>query len=169
MPVQSADPERAGGVADRLTRNIADAIRIDSGVQLRDVGGYRAMQVIARSPGCYWTTADLVDGEGSGHLEISVCDGSAAKPLPATVLRQQPFTEVDETQQIDEGRIVETVTRGPAEFGAVTVHSATLIRPDETYVEVVAKNEDSRTSGRTRVEPPMSALDVLLRLRHLRP
>jgi hypothetical protein len=55
--------------AAELTRLLAQASLLPTRARTRDVGRYRALEVMVRGPGEYWATADVIDEEGSGHLE----------------------------------------------------------------------------------------------------
>jgi hypothetical protein len=158
--------------AAELTRLLAQASLLPAGAHTRDVGGYRALEVMVRGPGEYWATADVIDEEGSGHLEVTVASASRWSPLTLADLQQYPeqYPGVtgSERRQPD-GSVVTACTMTSTEPDGVLAQRAILARPDGTYIDVMSSNEDARTGGRTRPTPPLAAETVLDKLADLRP
>jgi|tagenome__1003787_1003787.scaffolds.fasta_scaffold20450213_1 hypothetical protein len=154
--------------AAELTRSLADAAVLPAGAHTRHVGVYRALEFVVRGSGEYWATADVVDREGAGHLEVTV--GSASRWAPPTLADLQhpdyPGVTGAERHNPDGSLVTTTTSSGP---GGVIAQRASLARPDGTYVDVRSSNEDARTSGRTRSTPPLDAGAVLDVLADLRP
>ncbi|OLT19311.1 hypothetical protein BJF78_11210 [Pseudonocardia sp. CNS-139] len=158
--------------AAELTRLLAQASLLPAGAHTRDVGAYRALEVMVRGPGEYWATADVVDEDGSGHLEVTVASASRRSPLTLADLQQyrgqHPGVSGSERHQPD-GSVITTCTTTSPEPGRVITQRAILARPDGTYIDVMTSNEDARTSGRTRPTPPLDAETVLGKVADLRP
>lgn len=156
--------------AAQLTRLLAHASLLPAGTRTRDVGGYRALEVIVRSPGEYWATADVIDDDGSGHLEVTVASASCGSPPTLADLQHPDYPGVTgmERHQSD-GSVVTVCSTRSSEPDSVIFHRAILARPDGTYVDVRTSNEDARTGGRTRPTPPLDAETVLDELSDLRP
>lgn len=156
--------------AAELTRLLAQASLLPAGVRTRDVGGYRALEVVVRSPEHYWATADVIDEEGSGHLEVTVAGASRWSPLTLADLQHPDYPGVmgAERHQPD-GSVVTICTTTSPEPDGVIAHRAILARPDGTYIDVMTSNEDARTGGRTRPTPPLDAETVLDKISDLRP
>jgi hypothetical protein len=68
--------------AAELTGLLARARFLPTGARTRDVGAYRALEVMVRGPGEYWATADVIDQEGSGHLEVMVATATRGRRSP---------------------------------------------------------------------------------------
>lgn len=156
--------------AAQLTRLLAEASVLPAGARTRDVGRYRALEVMVRSPGHYWATADVLDEEGSGHLEVTIACASRWEPLTLADLQHPDYPGVTGVERHrPDGSVVTVCTTRPSDPGGVTAHRAILARPDGTYVDVMSSNEDARTSGRTRPTPPVDAETVLDKISDLRP
>lgn len=154
--------------AAELTRLLAHASLLPTGAHARDVGAYRALEVIVRGPGEYWAAADLIDEEGSGHLEVTVASASRWSPLTLADLQQYPGATGAERHQPD-GSIITTCTTTSTEPNGVIARRAILARPDGTFIDVMTSNEDARTAGRTRRAPLLDAETVLDKITDLRP
>jgi hypothetical protein len=126
------------------------------------------LEVIVRGPGHYWTTTDVIDNEGSGHLEVTVASASTWSPPTLADLLRHPATSGADRHQPD-GSVITTCTTTSSEPDGVIAQRAILARPDGTYIDVMTKNEDSRTSGRTRPTPSLDADAVLDKITDLRP
>ncbi len=163
---QHREVERAA----ELTRLLAQARLLPAGARTRDVGRYRALEVMVRGPGEYWATADVIDEEGSGHLEVTVASASRWALLTLADLHHpdHPGVTSAERHQSD-GSVVTTCTTTSSEPDGVITQRAILARPDGTYVDVMTSNQDARTSGRTRPTPPLDAETVLDTIADLRP
>jgi hypothetical protein len=162
-----AEIERAA----ELTRLLAQASLLPAGAHTRDVGAYRALEVMVRGTGEYWATTDVIDEEGAGHLEVTVGSASRWSPLKLTDLQHPdyPGTTAAERLQPD-GSVISTCTMtSPEPEDAVIMQRAILARPDGTYVDVITSNQDARTGGRSRPTPPVDAEAVLDKLADLRP
>lgn len=156
--------------AAELTRLLAQASLLPAGAHTRDVGACRALEVMVRGPGEYWATTDVIDEEGSGHLEVTMASASRGLPLTLADLMHPDYPGVTgaERHQPD-GSVVTTCTTTSPEPDGVIAQRAILARPDGTYIDVMCSNEDARTSGRTRPTPPVDADTVLAKLADLRP
>lgn len=156
--------------AAELTRSLARASLLPAGARTRDVGSYRALEVMVRSPGEYWATADVIDDEGSGHLEVTVANASRWSPLTLAGLQHPDYPGVTGAERHrPDGSVVTVCTTRSSEPDSVISCRAILARPDGTYVDVMTSNEDARTGGRTRPTPPLDAEIVLDELSDLRP
>jgi hypothetical protein len=156
--------------AAELTRSLARSSLLPAGTRTRDVGAYRALEVMVRGSGQYWATADVIDEEGAGHLEVTVGSASRWEPLTLADLQHPDYPGVtgEERHQPD-GSVVTTCTMTSSGPDAVITRRAILARPDGTYVDVMTSNQDARTGGRTRPTPPLDAETVLDRIADLRP
>lgn len=157
--------------AAELTRLLAQASLLPAGAHTRDVGVYRALEVMVRGPGEYWATADVIDKEGSGHLEVTVASASRGAPPTLADLQHPDYPGVTgaERHQSD-GSVITTCAMTSIELDdSVITQRAILARPDGTYIDVWTCNEDARTAGRTRPTPPLDAEAVLDKITDLRP
>jgi hypothetical protein len=154
--------------AGELTRLLAEASLLPAGAHTRDVGWYRALEVIVRGPGHHWATTDVIDNEGSGHLEVTVASASTWSPPTLADLLRQPATSGADRHRPG-GSVITTCATTSSEPDGVITQRVILARPDGTYIDVMTKNEDSRTSGRTRPTPPLDADTVLDKITDLRP
>jgi hypothetical protein len=155
--------------AAELTRLLAQASLLPAGAHTRDVGAYRALEFMVRGPGEYWATADVVDEDGSGHLEVTVASASRWSPLTLADLQHPDYPGVTgaERHQPD-GSVITTCTMTSPEPDGVIAQRAILARPEGTYIDVMTSNEDAR-GGRARPTPPLDAETVLDKITHLRP
>lgn len=154
--------------AAELTRLLARADLLPAGAHTRDVGAYRALEVMVRGRDHYWATTDVVDEQGSGHLEVTVAGASAWLPPTLADLQQDPGVTGEERLRPD-GSVLTTSTTTSSGPDGVIAQRAVLARLDGTYVDVMSTNEDARTGGRTRPTPPLDAHAVLDRIADLRP
>jgi len=148
------------------TRLLGNALFLSENCRISDVGGYRALEFVVRGQEHYWTTADVTDAQGSGHLEVTVVSG-VARPTLADLQRHSATTGVERRQP--DGGVVTICTTTSQEPAAVITTRAALVRSDGTYIEVLVRNEDSVTSGPTRATPPLDAEAVLAAVVDLRP
>jgi hypothetical protein len=132
------------------------------GATTRDVGLFKAMEFVIRAPDTYWTTMDIVDCEGVSHVEIEV----GARGCPSVTSYLATGVEISERQ--DDSGIVSSRWSLSSPSG-VTSKFATLLRPDGTYILVIARNESSLTAGPTRHEPVLEPSKLLLAVSDLRP
>jgi hypothetical protein len=126
---------------------------------------------MVRSPGEYWATADVIDDEGAGHLEVTVGTASQWSPPTLADLQHPDYPGVTGAERHEPDGSVVTVctTRSPDPDGVISCR-AILARPDGTYVDVRTTNQDARTGGRrTRPTPPVDAEIVLDKLSDVRP
>lgn len=156
--------------AAELTRVLAEASLLPAGAHARDVGAYRALEVMVRGPGEYWATADVIDEAGAGHLEVTVASASRLSPLTLADLQHPDYPGVTgaERHQPDGGVITTCTVTSPEPEGLIA-QRAILARPDGTYIDVMTSNEDARTGGRTRPTPPLDAETILDKIIDLRP
>ena len=154
--------------AAELTRLLAQASLLSPGAHTRDVGGYRALEVMVQGPGEYWATADVIDEEGSGHVDVTVASASRWSPPTLADLQHpdHPGATGTERHQPDGSVVTTCITTSP---DGVIEQRAILARPDGTYVDVRTRKEDARTGGRTRPSPPLDAAIVLSKIADLRP
>jgi hypothetical protein len=156
--------------AAELTRSLARSSLIPAGARTRDVGAYRALEFMVRGSGGYWATADVIDQEGAGHLEVTVADASRWAPLTLADLQHPDYPGVTGAERHrSDGSVVTTCTMTSSGPDAVITRRAILARPDGTYVDVMTSNQDARSGGRTRPTPPLDAETVLDRIADLRP
>lgn len=153
-----------------LTGLLAQAAVVPVGAHTRDVGAYRALEVMVRGPGEYWATADVVDEEGSGHVEVTVASASRGLPLTLADLQHPdyPGTTGAERRRPDGSVVTTSVTTSIEPEGGI-FQRAILARPDGTYIQVMTSNQDARTAGWTRATPPLDAGTVLDKITDLRP
>ena len=157
--------------ARELTRSLARASLLPTGTCTRDVGIYRALEVMVRSPGEYWATADIIDDEGAGHLEVTVGIASQWSPPTLADLQHPDYPGVTGAERHEpDGSVVTVCTTRSPDPDSVISCRAILARPDGTYVDVRTTNQDARTGGRrTRPTPPVDAEIVLDKLGDMRP
>lgn len=157
--------------AAELTRLLARASLLPAGAHTRDVGAYRALEVMAHGAGEYWATTDVIDEDGSGHLEVRVGRASRWSPLTLAGLVHPDYPGTTGAERLQpDGSVVTTCTMTSIEpDDRVITQRAILARPDGTYVDVMTSNQDARTGGRSRPAPPLDAEAVLEKLTDLRP
>ncbi len=156
--------------AAELTRLLAQASLLPAGAHTRDVGGYRGLEVMVYGSGEYWATSDVIDEEGSGHLEVTVANASRWSPLTLADLEQYPeqYPGVTGAERLQsDGSLVTTSTTTTT--GGRIFQRAILARLDGIYIEVRASIEDAWAGGRTRSTPPLDAESVLDKITDLRP
>jgi hypothetical protein len=154
--------------AAELTRLLAEASLLPPGAHTCDVGGYRALEVMVRGPGEYWATADVVDEEGAGHVEVTVASASRWSPPTLADLQQPDHPGVTGTERCQPDGSMIVTYRSSSPDGMIE-QRAILSRPEGTYIDVRTSNQDARTGGRTRPSPPLDAAAVLDKIADLRP
>jgi hypothetical protein len=146
--------------AAELTTVLAAADVLPAGVQARNVGRYEALRFRPYRRGAFWATTDLVDGRGTGHLEIVVGRIEPHMPPTATELQEHGGTSTE--RSLPDGSVVTTWSERNDSSGTINLQ-VIHARPGGDYVHINANNTDTHT-GQPAREQPVLDLDAMTRI-----
>ena len=105
-------------------------------------------------PLAYRAAADLVDAKGAGHLNVVVGEASADFPPKAEQIRLTGASCTEATSA--DGEVLITCSWvSPDQDSDVTTHRVIRILPSGVFVDATSSNQDSKSSSRSRIEPPL--------------
>lgn len=146
--------------AAELTGALAAADVLPVGVQARNVGRYEALRFRPYRRGSFWATTDLVDGRGTGHMEILV--GRIEPHLPPSAAELQEHGGTATERSMPDGSVLTTWSDHDDNSGTINLQ-VIHARPDGDYVQILGNNTDTRT-GRPAREQPVLDLDAMTRI-----
>ncbi|WP_410659605.1 hypothetical protein [Amycolatopsis sp. lyj-112] len=156
-------------VADTLKSAVLKAAN-RANMHPRDVGRFPALefQSLGRDDeGLYRASADLSDEHGSGYVHILLGRSSGTEPITAEQLRATGASCAEVVEPDGTSRTSSTWTSPDSEVGVIT-YRVVVVLPDQVFVDIQSANQDSRSSGQTRPEPPFDLDELTEITSHLR-